>query len=546
MWNKWLSVVVISFFLILGLFILNQNDPEVEEVKGLLPFTKSKASVDGFGVSAGHPLAVEIGMDVLEKGGNAIDAAVAVSYALAVVEPYGSGLGGGGAMVIVPGNEKDPIAYDYRETAPLSGANTESYIGVPGFVKGMEQIHQDLGSLSFHSLLQPAFELAENGFEVNTILTERLQAASGRLPVDQIPHFFPNGAAIRPGETLVQKDLANTIKSIQENNSETFYDGEISEKLVAQLNELSADDMKSYTVVSSKPVEGNINDHTIYSAPPPLAGITVVQMLQMAEIMGMEKVEDEPENFIHLLGEIFGKSNQSRIKYLGDMNFTNVPINELTDVDYAKELSSDILFDQLSKPTIYDSTPADDLDHSDTTHFVIYDQEGTMVSATHSLSNFFGSGVYAEGMFFNNQLMNFSQTPSSPNYIEPGKRARSFMAPTILVEDGKPIIGIGSPGGRRIPIVISQVLIRYLLHDLSLQEAIDAPRFYVEDRTVYLENEVPDKVKEELIQRGYKVVLRESPVFFGGIQSLLVDHRNDILSGGADRRRSGTWETKNE
>ncbi|NEU30206.1 gamma-glutamyltransferase [bacterium LRH843] len=533
--RKWLLAVFILVLVSCLILFINKEDPS-------LPFLEQETSPDGFGVSAADPLAVKIGMDVLENGGNAIDAAVAVSYALAVVEPFGSGLGGGGGMVVVPGNGESPVSYDYREIAPRSGEVPEGYVGVPGFVKGLEQVHKDLGSMPMEKLLQPAIDLAEGGFQVSPLLTERLLAASGRLPVNQLEHFFPDGEVINIGETLKQHELANTIKQIQQVGSDAFYNGEIGRKIANRVQGLEIEDFDSYTVLKNEPVEGVFNGYTVYSAPPPFSGLTVIQNLQMAELMGINQVEGGTENFIHLLGEISKQSFQSRNQYIGDLNFTNVPISELRSVEYAKDLSSNVLFDLLSEVSIRDTTPADALDHSDTTHFVIYDEDGMMVSATHSLSNFFGSGIYTEGMFLNNSLMNFSQNSSSPNFLEPGKRPRSFIAPTILVKDDKPVLGIGSPGGTRIPTVISQVLILFMLNDLDLQSAIDAPRFFVEDDTLYLEDQVPDNVKKELKNRGYRVVVRESSAFFGGIQGLYVDQNTNELNGGVDRRRNGAWE----
>ncbi len=510
-----------------------------------LPFIEQKTFPDDFGVSAADPLAVKVGMDVLENGGNAIDAAIAVSYVLAVVEPFGSGLGGGGGMVVVPDHDESPVFYDYLVMAPGSGNIAEGSVGVPGFVKGLEQIHEELGSMPMETLLQPAIDLAEEGFQVNSILTERLQAARKRLPVNQLEHFYPGGTAIKPGEILKQQELANTIKLIQEDGSDAFYSGEIGQEITSRVQGLEMEDLHGYTVVKNEPVKGVFNGYHIYSAPPPFAGLTLIQNLQMAELMGIEKAGSESVNFVHLLAEISKKSYESRIEYIGDLHFNHVPIRKLSSVDYAKELSSTVLFNQLSKTSNNEATPADKLDHSDTTHFVIYDEEGTMVSATHTLSNFFGSGIYTEGMFLNNQLMNFNQISSSPNFLEPRKRPRSFMAPTILAKDDKPVLGIGSPGGARIPAVISQVLILSMLYEIDFQTAIEAPRFFAEDDTLYVEEQIPDEVKAELINRGYRVVVRESPAFFGGIQGLLVDHNTNELNGGADYRRNGTWEMNN-
>lgn len=549
------AIITFILVLVIGLVVFIEEkdrspsfeaqDKETLNERDRKSIDEEKTAVEGFGVSAADPLAVRAGMEVLRAGGNAIDAAIAVSYVLSVVEPFGSGLGGGGAMLVVPGDGDSPVAYDYREMAPTNGKVSEGYIGVPGFVKGLERIHDEHGSLSIEELLQPAIDLAENGFQVNSILTERLQAASGRLPVRQLEHFYPDGSAIKPGKTLYQPELARSLKMIQQEGADAFYKGEIGKKIAESIEGLNMADMNDYTVSKNDPVEGIFNGYQVYSVPPPFSGLTVIQTLQMAEFMGIGLVDSESVDFIHLLAEISIKTYESRVKHIGDLNFNHVPIKELSSVDYAKELSSDIFFNQLST-SFSDDTLAAELDHSDTTHFVIYDENGTMVSATHSLSNFFGSGKYLEGFFLNNQLMNFSQVSSSPNSYEPGKRPRSFTAPTILVKDNQPVIGIGSPGGKRIPVVISHVLILFLLHDIDFQTAIDAPRFFVEEGTLFIEDRIPDKVKEELIERDFDVVIKESPVFFGGVQGLTVHHDINKMSGGADPRRNGTWEIMND
>ncbi|SDI22026.1 gamma-glutamyltransferase 1 Threonine peptidase. MEROPS family T03 [Alteribacillus persepolensis] len=527
------SILVIVLYVI---YPSNQNNTSIQNEEAVQDGGKQP-----YGVSAAHPLAVEVGMNVLENGGNAVDAAIAVSYALNVVEPFGSGIGGGGAMLIAPPNDQ-PVAYDYREVMPSTGELPEGNVGVPGFVKGMEEIHNDFGTMDMADLIQPSIELAEYGFEANQVLTERLENAEDQLSGDLDP-FFKNDEAIKPGEKVIQPELAESLTTIQEEGSSAFYEGELGESIVEEIDGLEMDDFKNYSVLEMEPVQGELDDYQIYAAPPPLAGLTLIEILHTAQVSDIEKAREAPADYIDIMSEISAASYQDRLRYIADMNFTNVPIQQLSSKEHAREISTDILFEQLSKTGLKnDDSEASNEDHSDTTHFVVHDSNGMMVSTTNTLSKFFGSGKNVNGMFLNNQLKNFSKDSSSPNTAEAGKRPRSFMAPTILAKDGKPVLGIGTPGGKRIPMVMAQVIIRQLLFGENMQTAINRPRFYVEEGTVHIEDSFSEDVEEELEDRGYQVKVRDSNLFFGGIQSLYVDHENNQLNGGADLRRSGTWD----
>src|SRR5699024_10860722 len=284
-----------------GLF---ENETE-EDAEYNVEDPKALESKEGYGVSASHPLAVKTGMEVLENGGNAADAAVAVSYALSVVEPYGSGMGGGGEMLILPADEEEPTAYQYREVAPESGAEPDSF-AVPGFVKGMETINDDLGTKEMDELMQPAVDYAEDGFEADKNLVSRLKKASYRMVTDDLPAFFSEGEVIEPKDEVVQPELADSLKAVQKDGAKAFYDGELTEDILDYEESLEPEDLKSYEMKTEKAAHGEVNGYDIYGAPPPLSGITFIQSLKMAE----ETVDFDPskeENkakYIHLLGEI--------------------------------------------------------------------------------------------------------------------------------------------------------------------------------------------------------------------------------------------------
>lgn len=500
--------------------------------------SKPVETTKGYGVSASHPLAVKAGMEILQQGGNAVDAAIAVSYALGVVEPYGSGLGGGGEMVVYFPDKK-AVVYEYREKAPLSG-NTSGSTGVPGFVKGLETIHSELGKLEMSSLIEPSISLAEKGFKVDPLLTTRIQSAAYRINESEVPHFYPNGVAIQAGEILVQEELAETLKKIQSHGEDVFYNGEIANHILKKSSNLSRSDFKNYSIIKTEPVYGEFAGYKVIAPPPPISGITTVQTLKMAEEYGNYLTEDNSVNFVQVISEISKIAYRDRLFNIGDPAYFNKPYNQLVNDKYIDDLIKQVSLTSISNQDVINDSEADEEDHNNTTHFVVVDKDGMMVSATHTLSNFFGTGTYVDGFFLNNQLENFSYTANSPNVIKAGKRPRSYISPMILVNNDK-VIGIGSPGGKRIPMVVAQVLIRHIMLNQPIQDAINSPRFYVEGNHLYVENSFPTDVLEELERKGYSVYYRDTAFFFGGVQSLIVDKENNMIYGGADSRRNGYW-----
>lgn len=487
-----------------------------------------------YGVSASHPLAVEVGIDVLEKGGNAVDAAIAVSYALGVVEPYGSGIGGGGGMLIKPGDSKeDAIFIDYREVAPTANQQSAGQVGVPGFVKGMEIISESYGTMAISELIEPSIELAEDGFEVSEDLHNRLENAQYRLPVNQLPHLFPNGHPIDVDDLLKQKDLAKTLKGIQEEGSDGFYAGEVATS-ITHSSAVTNDDLLSYEVVEREPVYGEFSGFDIMSAPPPFAGITLIQSLQMIDLLNAESVKDNQVDYMYMISKVTNTAYQDRFETLGDPHFVEISNDTLTSKDHAQSLIETMDMDHLSQ---------NEEEHESTTHFVVIDSEGTVASATNTLSNFFGSGIFTEGFFLNNNLDNFGTSAVSPNAYEPGKRARTFTAPTIIYND-ELMLGIGTPGGNRIPAMLVEVLVPYLKYGETLEDIVEEPRFYAQDGKIFTENLYPPEIKQALNNLGYQVEFNSKSTFYGAIQALLIDYEQKLIYGVGDKRRNGTWMVK--
>jgi gamma-glutamyltranspeptidase/glutathione hydrolase len=538
--------------------------------------SQEDAGVEAYGVSAVHPLAADVGMQIIEDGGNAIDAAVAVSFMLNVVEPYGSGMGGGGLM-LYHDPEEGVVSYDYREAAAESETWPERSVAVPGFVKGMDTIHENHGELEWEQLLEPAIKIAEEGFQVGEIFHQQTGNAVRYLELDPEERelFFPEGQTLAVNDTLVQTELAETLKLIKENRSDGFYSGEIGETLQQELG-FTQEDLDAYEVQITEPAMADMGDQVIYGGPSPSSGTVVLQALQLAERINMQEVlpdEDIPEElsmgdlvnheelkhvYMHLINEITKVTYSHRVDTLGDPEFDEIDHAALMSNENIDRMLDEISFDDITEAdtsTLFDS-PAEENDSRHTTHFVIVDKEGRMVSATHSLGEFYGSGRYMNGFFVNNQMDNFSQVDDSINRYEPGKRPRTFVSPVIFEEQGKPVLGLGTPGGKRIPAMLFQSIMQYhyALNDdgdmVSLQEAIELPRFYNEEEVIYVEDTLPEETVEHLRNMGYSVIGHESPLFYGGIQGLGVILGNEGetqgMYGGGDDRRNGSWQIDGE
>ena len=534
--------VILAVFVIVGTIFAyfyksNEYDSKAFEQ------TVDQKNKHKYGVAAAHPEAVKVGMRILEQGGNAVDAAIAVGYALGVVEPYGSGLGGGGTMLIdFYSKEKDPVVIDYRETAPYTGIIPDNGVGVPGFVKGMELAHQRYGKLPMEQLIQPSIELAEQGFEVTPILNSRLQAAKYRLPVNDLKHMFPDGEPIQAHRLLVQKDLANTLKAIQKDGSKAFYEGLIAKDIENKSQGVKVSDLHKYQPLVKEPLVVKYGNYEMITPSPPTGGIMLAESLKMADKLKVGKTRDLSADQIHLLGEIDKRVNHARRQNVGDPQFAKVPVKEMLADQYIQQLTKDINLKQISSQyqTVADSL-ADKEEHDNTTHFVVVDKDGNMVTVTNTLSNFFGSGIYVDGFFLNNQLKNFSIIKSSPNRPQLGKRPVSYTAPTIFAKNGRPVLGIGSAGGSRITPVLTQVVLRILEYDLPVQSAINRPRFIVEDNIVYVEKALPANVQKELEQKGYQVIVKPTGMYYGGVQGIRVNRSKNKMEGGFDGRRDGAF-----
>ncbi len=528
---------------------------------------------EGMVVSA-NILASEVGARVLADGGNAVDAAVAVGFALAVVRPRAGNIGGGGFMLVFSAEDGETSAIDYREAAPRR-AGRDIFLdeqgnvdvrrarfshlssGVPGTVAGLHLAHEKYGKLPWKRLLTPAIELASEGYKVSYDMSRALERSRERLGRDAstLEYFYKEGGeSYQPGERLVQADLAWSLTQIADQGPDAFYRGEIAKKIVAEMEQggglIDAESLAAYEPVVREPVRGTYRDYDIVSmSPPSSGGIHVIEMLNILEHFPVREYGAESADNVHLLVEVAKLAFADRSQHLGDLDFYDVPIDWLTSKDYAKELAAGIDM-QLARPS-RDIAPgvAPAKESIDTTHYSVVDRDGNMVANTYTLNLSFGSGMTVDGAGFilNNEMDDFSSKPGVPNafgltggtanVIEAGKRPLSSMTPTMVFKDGQPIIATGSPGGSRIIMSVLQMIVNVIDHDMNIGVAANAPRMHHQWLPDVLQLESgfsPDTIRE-LQRRGHKI--RGARYTIGNVNS--VAYKDGYFQGAADPRRPG-------
>ncbi|WP_151523935.1 gamma-glutamyltransferase [Serinicoccus kebangsaanensis] len=489
--------------------------------------------LDEHGVSAGHPLAVEAGMEILEAGGNAVDAAVAAAFAVSVVEPFASGIGGGGAT-IVAAPDSEPRAYDYREEVPRDGVVPASGAGVPGFVAGMGTLHEEHGSLPWERVLRPAQELAEEGFEVTPFLAVRMRSDGGPAAVTGLPHFSPGGAPLQAGEVLVQSDLADTIGTLREEGPDDFYTGSLADSLTSTSAEIDPESLGAYEVLSGDPVRGDLGAYSLLASRPALPGAAMIQMLQTLESGGIEDVDPDSADYVRQVSDAWLQAEETVRTRLGDPRFVDVPVD---DIVAAPPRTATPVAAAAPAP----QEPSEPGSPANTTHVTVVDEDGTTVSMTNTIMFFWGSGQMVDGYFLNNHLSRFEAIASPLNQPGPGRRPVTWTNPMIVLdEQDRPVLGIGSPGGEQILNIMGTVLTRWALLDQPLDDAVSAPRFrYDEDvQTLFTEDAMPAGVRQDLAADGWQVELwTRERAGFGSVQALEIDYGAGTLRGAVDTRR---------
>ena len=528
----------------------------------------------GMVVSA-NGIATNVGVEILEKGGNAVDAAVAVGFALSVTYPAAGNIGGGGFMVIHLKNGKD-VTIDYREKAPikafrnmfinrsgqfdpaLSQKGTTS-AGVPGSVAGMIYALQKYGTMKLAEVIQPAINLAEKGF-----ILDRYTANSFKENLKYFKEypasfkkFTNNGHPYKQGEIFKQPELAKTLEAIKENGRDGFYKGWVADLFLKKIKKLGGyitqEDMDKYNPVEREPVTGIYRGYKIVSMPPPSSGgIALIELLNILENYHFKPEEWGSGDYIHELVEAMKYVYADRTAYLGDPDFVKVPEKELLSKKYAGYIFNKIT----DKATPASEIKADGLsqyhESNETTHYSVYDSSGNAVSTTTTINSSYGSKIVVDGAGFllNNEMDDFSAKPGVPNQfglygseansIQPQKRMLSSMTPTIVLKNGKPYIIIGSPGGSTIITVVLQVIINCIDFNMNIQQAIDMPRIHnqwLPDRIDFEKNALSENVKNNLVKMGYKIGEMRT---LGMAEGILIDSANHLIYGASDPRGNGT------
>ncbi len=519
-------------------------------------------------------IAATIGADILRRGGNAVDAAVATGFAMAVTYPRAGNLGGGGFMVIHLAARNESIAIDYRETAPAAATpnmfatadgkpdtrksrDIGTAIGVPGTVAGLALAHARYGSGRFTlpQLIAPAITLAEDGFTIADDLADTLPGTRdkfARFPSSAKIFLKSDGSALREGDKLLQTDLAQTLKAIATQGVRGFYEGPVAEKIAASIREaggiMTVEDLKAYLPVIRTPVRGSYRGHDIISMPlPSSGGVVLAEMLNILE--GAPPATREfTADHLHVMIEAMKRAYADRARYLGDPAFGDMPMQRLLSKDYATRLRGTIDMARASPAREVAAAAPDLREGSNTTHFSVIDRDGNAVANTYTLNLNYGMGLIAEGtgVLLNNEMDDFTSVAgaanafgliqSEANLPGPGKRPLSSMSPTIVTKDGKAVLVTGSPGGSRIITAVLQVIVNVIDRGMNITDAVAAPRLHHQwmPDEVRIDKGFPPQVIDELKARGHSIM---EPMPQTSANSIAVTPRG--AEGGPDPRTRG-------
>ncbi|GAA3844900.1 gamma-glutamyltransferase [[Pseudomonas] carboxydohydrogena] len=563
-----MSRFILALLLILVPSIGSAQDARISS----LPMHAQPASARHGMVVAQEKIAAKIGADVLRHGGNAVDAAVATAFAMAVTYPRAGNIGGGGFMVIHLARENKDLALDYRETAPAAATPTMFLgpdgkpdaaksrdgalgIGVPGTVAGLTDALQRYGSGNFtlRELLLPAIRLARDGFVITDDIADTLPDARKRFapwPSSAALLARADGTPLREGDKLIQPDLANTLQAIADHGTDGFYDGPVAQKLASAIQAaggiVTRDDLKAYRPVWREPVRGSYRGYDIVSMPLPSSGGTVlIETLNILEGFDLHKMGAQTPASLHVLIEAMKRAYADRARYLGDPAFSKAPLTRLLSKDYAAQLRADISPD---KSTAVKAAAAQPHEGTNTTHFSVVDAQGNAVSNTYTLNFSYGVGLIAEGtgVLLNNELDDFTAAPGASNAYGlvgyeanlpgPGKRPLSSMTPTIVLKDGRPVLVTGSPGGSRIISTTLQVIVNTLDYRMNIAQAVSLPRLHHQwmPDEVRIEHGFPQATRDALRAMGHTLV---TPM--GQTSANSIAASKDGWLGAADPRTRG-------
>lgn len=568
-----------ALFLISMMLLASGCEPPPEENQATAGMPDSPVLAQNGMVVAAHPVAAEVGLEVLQEGGNAFEAAIAVQYALAVVYPVAGNIGGGGFMVYRT-QEGETGSLDFRETAPAA-AFDDMYLdeetgapvqglsrlghlaaGVPGTVDGMEKIYERYGQLPFERLVQPAIDLAENGHaltDFNTMQLNRAQEDFRAANLYEMPLLREEDW--EAGDSLRFPDLAGTLTRIRDFGSDGFYEGRTAELIVAEMQRgggiISMEDLAGYEAIWRDAITINYGDYRVHSMPPSSSGgVAIGQLLLGSREYDFEASGHNTPESIHLMTELMRRVYADRATHLGDMDYYDVPLDMLLDPAYIRKRNADISMESATPSTHIKEGEVERIESFETTHFSIVDAMGNAVSITTTVNSYFGSKVMVEGggFFLNNEMNDFSIQPGVPNQfglvggeanaIAGGKRMLSSMSPTIVEKDDALFLVLGTPGGSTIITNVYQVIMNVLEHGLTLQQAVDAPKMHAQwlPDVITLEGGIlGEDGRQALEALGHE--LQEIPQI-GRMQAIRV-HQGDgdgaarQLEGVADTSRTG-------
>lgn len=524
--------------------------------------TKAMATASKYEVS-------QVGAEIMAKGGNAVDAAVAMGFALGVCEPFTSGLGGGGLATIHTA-EGENFFIDFREVAPAA-ATLDLYVdasgenngntkegglasGVPGEVAGLLYLLEHHGTMSREEVMEPAIRIANEGFTVSAYCANAISDAyekTQKFPEMSKVYLDENGLPWEEGSVITNPDLGKALQLIADQGADVFYKGEIGEAMVATLAKydgvMTMEDLAGYEVHELKPVTGDYRGYTVISSPPPSSGGThLIEILNILENFDMASMEVNSAEYVHLFAETFKLAFADRAKYMADTNFVTVPLGGLTSQAYADKRAQDIdLNVAMEQAAPDDPSP---YEHTDTTHFSVADVDGNCVAITKTINYYFGSGVMVDGYGFmmNNQMDDFSTDSESVNKIEPGKKPLSSMSPTVVLKpDGSPFLVLGTPGGSRIFSGVAEVISRVIDSKMDLHTAISVPKIWNCSNKNNLQYEKPLKgyeqyaLTDETIAKLTEMGHGELKTTASGAFQCIMFMDDGTLYGTADPRQDG-------
>ena len=513
-------------------------------------------------VASASPIASKVGVTILERGGNAVDAAVAVAYALGMVESNASGVGGDGYMLVYDANSGKSTFLDYKGEAPaaftleflnehrgVKGYKQTGYSAVvPGFVAGMEKANELFGTMSMAELLQPTIDYAEKGVPVTPFMAHvyvDYYKTLMKYPETEAT-FLNDGFPYNEGELFTNQNYANVLKRIAAEGKDAFYTGEIAQSIVDSLAEhdgvMTLQDLANFRVEVREPVSTTYRGYRVVSAPPGAGGAAVIEALNMAEHFDVHSMGHNTPETLHMWAEILKLSAVDRYHYIGDPDYTDPSgMYGITTKSYAADRVKLVNMERvLGKPKY---GKVEEVDGAHTTHVSIIDQWGNMVAMTNTVSDFFGCGITVKGcgFFMNNGSFNFSSVYKA-NQPRPGQKVRSSISPTLIFSpNGSPLATFGTPGGSRIPGTVTQIVSNIVDFGMDMQDAIDAPRIYQNyNDGLYIEGHMDPETTYTMKLKGHQVIERgKLDYFFGGVQGVKIDPETGELHGAADPRRDG-------